>query len=585
VDLAFVLTTLRRAWWLLLLTAVLGTGGAAVVNETSPVQYQATVQLFVSISGTDSSTSNILSGSQFTLQRVKSYTQVATSSQVLDPVIDQLDLPTTTSGLAGQIEATNPLDTVLIEVAVTDGDPRRAADIANAVSVQLGRVVEDIETTSQDATPPVKVTVTEPAVPPTVPVSPRTTLNLALGLLVGLSLGVGAALLRAQLDTRVKHARDLRELAGAPQLGAVPFDPQAKSQPLITADQSTPRAEAFRSLRTNLQFIDVDNPPRTIVVTSPLADEGKTTTACNIALTLALAGSRVALVEGDLRKPRACAYLGLDSAAGLTNVLAGQHPLAEVLVHDHTAGMAVLPAGPPPPNPSELLGSGQMLSLLATLNAMYDYVIVDAAPLLPVTDAAVVGSHADGVLLLVRHNRSTRDEVERAAQTLAAAKARVLGTVFTFVPRIHKRRRPGYGYGYGYGYGPAPAPATRRRDTRRGRRGGPQAAPAPSAGPAPEPGPVPVSPAGAASVEAPRVLTLPEERPWTFSPAASPDPRPDQTGQPSRADPRQAYPRRTSPRRAGPPGPMGPANPAGPASPTGRAVPPPPAGWDGSRPR
>ncbi|MGZ4603690.1 MAG: YveK family protein, partial [Kineosporiaceae bacterium] len=144
-DLTYVLTTLRRAWWLLLLAAGLGTAAAAVVNATSAVVYEAQVQQFVSIAEPSDSTSNILSGSQFTLQRVKSYTQVATSAQVLQPVIRQLRLPLSVSDLAGHVQATNPLDTVLIELSVTDTDPARAAEIANAVGQQLSEVVRQIE--------------------------------------------------------------------------------------------------------------------------------------------------------------------------------------------------------------------------------------------------------------------------------------------------------------------------------------------------------------------------------------------------------------------------------------------------------
>ncbi len=457
-DLTYVLTTLRRAWWLLLLAAGLGTAAAAVVNATSAVVYEAQVQQFVSIAEPSDSTSNILSGSQFTLQRVKSYTQVATSAQVLQPVIRQLRLPLSVSDLAGHVQATNPLDTVLIELSVTDTDPARAAEIANAVGQQLSEVVRQIESPQSGAPAPVKLTTTQPATPPTTPVSPRTTLNLALGLLVGLAAGAGGALLREQLNTTVKTPDDVETVTGSVPLGLVPFDATARTQPLVSGEQTDGRAEAFRTLRTNLQFADVDRPPRSIVVTSAMPDEGKTTSACNIALTLALTGSRVVLVEADLRKPRVCDYLGLDSGAGLTNVLAGQHSLDDVLVPWKRRTLTVLPAGPVPPNPSELLGSQHMGTLIQALAAQYDHVIIDTPPLLPVTDAAVLATVADGAVLIVRHGRSSRDDLELAVQALAAVNARLLGTVLNFIPQ----RRRGYGYGYGYGDQPAKAKTSRR---------------------------------------------------------------------------------------------------------------------------
>lgn len=449
-ELAFTLTALRRAWWLLLLTILLGVGTGMAANRLSTVTHRSTVQQFVSFSDdTDPTTSNILNGSQFTLQRVKSYTEVATSSQVLGPVISQLGLRLTAEQLADRIEVTNPLDTVLLEISATDPDPHRAAAIANAVGAQLNRVVENIERPEQGGPSPVKITVTEPAIPAASPDSPRVGLNLAFGLLAGLALGMGGALAWARLDTRIRHRRDLQALTGASPLGVVPFDPAARQRPLVSADPGGPRAEAFRSLRTNLHFVDVDRPPRSFVVTSPLPGEGKSTTSCNIALTLAQAGARVVLVDGDLRKPRASTYLGLDGAAGLTDVLTRQRGIHEVLVELEGGRMAVLPAGPLPPNPSELLGSRQMISLLATLENTYDLVVIDAAPLLPVTDAAVIASAADGALLLVRHGRTRREEIEQGLQALSAANARLLGTVLTFAP--HGRRHGDRGYGHGYG--------------------------------------------------------------------------------------------------------------------------------------
>jgi capsular exopolysaccharide synthesis family protein len=193
-----------------------------------------------------------------------------------------------------------------------------------------------------------------------------------------------------------------------------------------------------------------------IAISSPLPAEGKTTTACNIALTLAQSGARVILVEGDLRKPSVGDYLGISNAAGLTNVLAGRHELRDVIVSYQRDTLAVLPSGPTPPNPSELLGSQQMRNLLTSLANHYDLVIIDAPPLLPVTDAAVLAAAADGAILVVRHGKTRREEVERALQSLTSVNAKVLGTVLNFAPR--RSRRGGYdGYGYGYGYGPAVA--------------------------------------------------------------------------------------------------------------------------------
>ena len=443
---------LRRQWFVVLLLAALSVGGAAAYTARQIPAYSATTQLFVSVHSAEAADiSQMSQGSTLIQQRVKTYAAVVTSPKVLDIVRQQLRLFTTSQALAGQITVDSPLDTVLLNISVTDSDPTRAADIANAIAGQFPTFIAQLET-RPGAQSPVTVTATRMATVPNRPISPRVPLNIALGLLVGLGLGIGAAVLRDQLNTSITGIADVEKLTGAIPLGVVPYDSATTKQPLVDGDQHGARAESFRTLRTNLQFANVDHPPRVIVVTSPLPSEGKSTTACNVALTLALGGARVVLVDGDLRKPAVGKYLGISSAAGLTSVLANQHELRDVVVNYGRNTLAVLPSGPTPPNPSELLGSQQMADLLGTLANHYDIVVIDAPPLLPVTDAAVLAAIADGAVLVLRHGRTRREEAQRAIQALNAVNAKLLGTVLNFAPK--RSRRGGYdGYGYGYGYG------------------------------------------------------------------------------------------------------------------------------------
>jgi succinoglycan biosynthesis transport protein ExoP len=443
------LRILRRQWFVVLLLALVATCGAAAYTKRQAPVFESSTQLFVSAGGTQTDISELQTGSTFTQQRVKSYADVVTSPSVAEAVITSLGLTYSPQELASRITVTNPLDTVLLDISVRDGDPVRAAAIANAVAREFPKLVALLETPTGKATSPVKVSVTQEAAVPEVPVAPRLPLNLALGLLVGLGLGVAAAVLRDQLDTTVEGSGDLEALSGSVPLGVVPFDSDTKTSPLVTADHFSGRAEAFRTLRTNLQFADVDNPPRLIVMTSALPNEGKTTTACNLALTLALSGARVILVDGDLRKPMAGTLLGIDSGAGLTNVLAGQHALEDVVVGVQRDMLAVLPSGPTPPNPSELLGSQHMADLLGTLAEDYDVVVIDAPPLLPVTDAAVLSALADGALVVVRNGKTRRDEAERALKALTSVNAKLIGTVLNCAPKGKRNGSNGYGYGYG----------------------------------------------------------------------------------------------------------------------------------------
>jgi capsular exopolysaccharide synthesis family protein len=448
VDLRDYVRVLRKRWRLIAACTLVAMVSAALVTILTPRTYAAEVQLFVAAQD-QNSVSTAYQGGLFSQQRVKSYADIVNSPPVMSAVIAQLGLSATEQRLAGQVSASAPLDTVLINITAKDGSAQRAQSIANATGTQFAQFVTGIERTNPAAPPPVKVTVVKPASLPKAPVSPRRSLNLALGLLVGLAIGVGGAVLRETLDTSVKPGDDLMHDFGLPAVGVIGFDPEARNQPLILHDQAhSSRGEAFRQLRTNLQFIDVDTPPRSIVVTSSVPEEGKTTTTMNLAVTMAEAGLRVLVVDGDLRRPQLANFFGLESAVGLTSVLIGQVQVDDVLQEWGGGLLRVLPSGPVPPNPSELLGSRGMHALLRQLEDMADLVIIDAPPVLPVTDATVLSAAASGALLVVHAGRTRREQVRRSLANLEAVDARVLGIVFNKVPT----RGPDAYYDYGYSY-------------------------------------------------------------------------------------------------------------------------------------
>jgi tyrosine-protein kinase len=446
VDLHDFVRLLRRRWRAITVVAVAGLVAAGAVTTATTAVYQASTQVFVSLRGTGSSASNAYQDNLFSQQRVKSYIKIANSPAVTGPVVERLRLDLTPRQLAGRITASAPPDTVLIDINVRDRAPSQARDVANAVASQFAQVVGSLESPGRGLPSPVSVTVVRPAELPVTPVAPRPALNLTLGLVVGLALGVGLAVLREVLDTSVKTTEDLQQLTGSSALGVIAFDPSAQRAPLVgQADPHSMRLEAFRTLRTNLRFVDVDNPPRVVVLTSSMANEGKSTTACNLAITLASAGARVILVEGDLRRPRVADYMGLEGAVGLTDVLIGRAGLDQVLQPWGDSPLSVLTGGALPPNPSEMLGSTQMTDLLAALRARADMVLIDTPPLLPVTDAAVLARECDGALVVIRQGRTTREQLTRALEALRSVDARVLGTVLNMAPA-------GGAGGYGYGY-------------------------------------------------------------------------------------------------------------------------------------
>jgi capsular exopolysaccharide synthesis family protein len=235
----------------------------------------------------------------------------------------------------------------------------------------------------------------------------------------------------------------------------------------VVAAPHSPQAEAYRQLRTNLQFLQVggaaaDDAPggRVLTVSSSVAGEGKSTTAANLAVALAETSARVLLVDADLRRPALAGFLGLEGAVGLTTVLLGQAERGDVVQEWGTAGLQVLPSGPLPPNPTELLGSPAMRRLLDELRAEYDYVVLDSAPLLPVADGAVLAAQVDGTVLLANVTKVRRHQVTEALTTLGRVDAPVLGLVLNQVPRDE--------HTYGYAAEDAEPPA----GTPTGRRGG-----------------------------------------------------------------------------------------------------------------
>ncbi|GCE36403.1 Tyrosine-protein kinase Wzc [Rhodococcus wratislaviensis] len=422
-----------RAHWIIVATCVLlVTLGAVVASYLVTPRYAASTRLFVSVSGA-SSTPDVVDAQQ----RVTSYTQLLAGENLAQRTIDALNLNMSAKDLAAEVRATSTFESVLIDVTVEDASPGKAATVANELSNQFVQLVSELETPANGGQSAARVVVEHQASVPDAPVYPRKKLGVALGMALGLIAGAGLAILRDRMDNTVRSNRDVEEAAGSEVIGTLPYDDDRPGR--TASDQSgIGSSAASLDLRTNLQFRDTAHPPRAFVVTSTSRDEGKTAIAVDIALALADAGMTVALIDGDARSPHLTTYLGLEDTVGVSDVLEGDAPLEKGLQQTRFDEITLLPAGQLPPKPSALLGSEAFQEIMAELRSQFDYVIVDSPPLFPFTDAAVLASHSDGVVLVARTGVTDRRQLADAVAKLRSLNLAVLGVVT--VVRARRRR-------------------------------------------------------------------------------------------------------------------------------------------------
>lgn len=466
-DLRDYLRIVRHNWiWIVAatLTSLLISGALAVLSKPT---YTAETQLFVAIQNSGS-VQELQQGNTFSQARVQSYVKTVSSPIVLQPAIDSLGLDMTSEELSRRITTSTDLDTVIINISVVDTSPVQSAAIAQAVASSLIKAVDMLEKPRTGGTSPVNLSVIKPATAPEAPSAPNTRLNLLIGLLIGLLLGTATAVLRTVLDNRIRGEADLRKVTGAPVLGGISYDQDAVKKPLLTQTEAqSQRAESFRQLRTNLQFANVSGQAKSVLMTSSLPGEGKSTTAINLAIALAQAGQSVCLVDADLRRPMVNEYLGLDRNAGLTTALVGDADVNDLLQPWGEEELFVLTSGQIPPNPSELLGSAEMKNLILRLEQAFDHVVIDAPPLLPVTDAAVLSQHVGGVVVVVGSQKLRHNELEKALSSLEMVNSNILGIILN---RLPSKGPDAYSYSYYSHDGTSAAEATEGQIPRSRRR-------------------------------------------------------------------------------------------------------------------
>jgi len=496
VDLRTYLRVLRRRkWWVIVCTG-LALAGAIAYSFSAPKKYSATAQLLVQ---PQSGTLPLNTPAQsITPTQVLTELQLLSSAPVVDAVksrlhLSQLNVASAEQGL-----------TDVISITATNRDPVLAARVANTYARQFvdyqtfvtlkGLTTAELELQSQinaidqelplvNGTPQgvalanqvavLKeeyaqyqvdgaattggVTVTSSASVPKAPSSPKKLEISLIGLVVGLLVGLGAAFIAENLDDAIRSRDDLENVTpDVLIMGLVPMIGgwRDRDEPFLVmrAEPTSPAAEAYRSLRTSLQFATYDSEIASVLVTSPTATEGKTSTVANLGVVLATVGQHVVLVSADLRRPRLAAFFGLDEGVGLTSVMIGETTLDQALqaVPD-IPGLAVLGCGPIPPNPAELLSRPKLAEIFDQLKEHFDIVLIDSSPLLPVTDPILLSRLSDTTLLVVASGHTTKRQLKRGVEQLAQVGTRHIGIVLNEVTR---RGGDVYGeYDHSYTYG------------------------------------------------------------------------------------------------------------------------------------
>lgn len=442
------LEALRKRWLIVVAAAVIGLLGGAAFASVQPVLYQATSSVYVASQGGDTAQAQ-LQGSTYAQNVVQSYVQLATEPVVLDRVVHELGLRETSEQLAKRITADLSVNTVIIKVTATDPSPVLAAKIANGVTASLTKAAGTLSATN--GKPTIVMHPVAQARAPQQSSSPNWPFLLASGFGLGLLVGLAYALGTQFLDSRISSDDQVRSTPGlekTPFLGALSHRRgRNRSANVMLAEPHGISAEEYRRVVTNIEFAGIDRRIRSVTVTSALSGDGKSTTALNLATAAAERQQRVLLIDADLRRPSVAEYLGIDGGVGITNVLLGSATPVQAI--QRVGDIDVLPSGTLPPNVTQLVTSEAMARLFGELLMRYDFVVVDAPPLLPVIDALTFAKLTDGAIVVARQRVTRRKQFAVAVESLLQVDAPVLGVVLNDVTRADG------GYGYGYGYAPA----------------------------------------------------------------------------------------------------------------------------------
>lgn len=434
---------LRALWWIIAIGCIGGGLLAILASLVVTPSYKSTATLYLTTPSDSNAASAAYQGSLASQQRVASYIKLAKSDVVVQSALDRTGIQMSLTDAQSAVSAVSSVNTVIVSISAVTDDPVVSALLANGLSESMIDYVKKLEMPDGGGVPLAKLTVISPAVPGSSPVEPVVSRWLAIGVVFGGLFGALIVVAWRRLDSSIRGEGEMASVIGAPVLGVIPEDGElAGGGPVIFSRGASAVAEAFRKLRTNLTFVRVDDALRVLVVSSSVAGEGKTTTCMNLGACLAEAGKSVVLVDADLRRPTLASRLSVDGSVGLTTVLADSARLEDAISTTALAGLDLVASGVVPPNPAELAGSDRLGEVLRALERKYDYVLIDAPPVLSVTDAVLLSHHTQGILLVARAGSSRVPDLQNSVSQIGTAGGSILGGVLNAVPSVS------YEYGY-----------------------------------------------------------------------------------------------------------------------------------------
>lgn len=437
-SVARAMAVLRKRWYIVLAATLLGGIGAFAVSSAVTPVYHSTASLYFSLR-TASSGSDINQGSAYTQNQMLSFARLATSSVVLEPVSEELGDELSETDIAKMMSVTIPQNTVILDIRVGSTDQELAALVANSVSDSLITVVDEVAPADADGHSTVTARSIEPATPANFQSSPNKQQDAVLGAIAGFLLSSVGVVLASALDRRVRSESTLKAVTALPLLGSIEQTPRsADPRPLAIRQPNGSAAESLRQVRSGLRFASASHETRSLAVTSSVPAEGKTWLAVNLAVIVAETGTRVLLIDADLRRPRVADAFGIVGAVGLTTVLIDAIPLQSAVQSSTRSTLDILPSGAVPPNPAELLASARMKELIQEVAEAYDLVVIDTAPVEAVADATVIAHLVDSTLIVADSTRVRRAQLAATIAALERTGAHISGVILNRLkPRPH----------------------------------------------------------------------------------------------------------------------------------------------------